>query len=128
LARVWSISSPRTSDAFAAIRQRLQHQLAGILAELGIGRTDIGDPLRLRRIGVGGEQDCLLGYLVEPFGLVLGIDGTDHDGGSTRRNEILHDALLNGGGRLFRIFELQVVVGQLALRLLDAGFGNLPEI
>ena len=37
-------------------------------------------------------------------------------------------ALLDGGGRLLGIFELQVVVRQFALRLLDAGLGDLPEV
>ncbi len=36
--------------------------------------------------------------------------------------------ILQRGGALRRIFELQFVVGQFALRLLHAGFRQLPEI
>ena len=60
--------------------------------------------------------------------LGLGIDGADHDAGDARRDEVVHQALLDRRRRLLGIFELEIVVGQLALRLLDAGFGGLPEI
>ena len=60
---------------------------------------------------------------------VFGIDRADHDRRqhpAATRSSI--SALLDRGGRLLGILELQIVVRQLALRLLDAGFGDLPEV
>ena len=59
---------------------------------------------------------------------VFGIDGADHDGRDARGDEIVHQPLLRRGRRLLGIFQNEIVVGQFALRLLDAGFGVLPEI
>ena len=44
------------------------------------------------------------------------------------RDQIVHQPLLDRGRGLLRILELQVVVRQLALRLLHAGLGQLPEV
>ena len=48
--------------------------------------------------------------------------------GDAGGDQVVHQPLLDGGRRLLGIFELQIVVRQLALRLLDAGFGDLPEV
>ncbi len=58
----------------------------------------------------------------------LRIDGADHDGGDAGGHEVVHQALLHGGGGLLGIFQLQVVVRQFVLRLLHAGLGELPEV
>ncbi len=44
------------ADALAAIGQRLQRDLAGLLAGVGVGRADIGDAVGVRRVAVGGEE------------------------------------------------------------------------
>ena len=115
-------------DALAAVRQPFQHQLAGFLAEIGVGRADVGDALRLGGVAVGGEEQGLGGDLVQPFRLVLRIDGADHDARGAGRDQILHDALLHRSGGLLGISELEVVVRQFSLRLLYPGFGDLPEV
>jgi len=43
-------------------------------------------------------------------------------------DEVIHQRILQRGGALGRIFELQLVIRQLALRLLDAGFRQFPKI
>src|SRR5271169_1938450 len=157
LARAWSTSSARTSTiwtfepyrlthafdaltrivggrqtdeahALAAVGQCLEGELARLLASVRVARADVGDALGFRRIAVGGEQRDLLGDVVERFRLGLRVDGADHDGADTRGDEVVHQALLGRRGRLLGIFEHEIVVGQLALRLLDAGFGILPEV
>src|SRR5208337_1907946 len=45
LAGVVGAEQANEAHALAAIGQRLEHQLASILAESGVGRTNIGDPL-----------------------------------------------------------------------------------
>src|SRR5205823_1195595 len=56
LAGVVGAGQPDEADALAAIGQRLQHHLAGLLAGQDIGTADIGDAVGLRRIAVGGEE------------------------------------------------------------------------
>ena len=60
--------------------------------------------------------------------MVFGIDRAHHDAGDARRDEVVHHAGLDRGRRLLGILEGQVVVRQLGLGLLDAGFGGLPEV
>ena len=42
---------------------------------------------------------------VQRFGRGLGIDGADHDGIDAGGDEVIHQALLDGGGGLLGIFE-----------------------
>ena len=58
----------------------------------------------------------------------LRIDRADHDAGDAGGHEVVHQAVLDRGRGLLRIFEDELVVRQLGLRLLDAGFRRLPEI
>jgi hypothetical protein len=62
--------------------QRLQHQLAGLLAGIDVARADIGDPAGLGRVAVGREQGDLLADAIEGFARRLGIGGTHHDAGA----------------------------------------------
>ena len=91
-------------------------------------RADIGDALAVGRVAVGGEQRDLAADAVQRVAHGLGIDRAHHDAGDARGDEIVHHAGLDRGRRLLGILEDQRVVRQLALRLLDAGLGRLPEI
>ena len=128
LARVVGARQADEAHALAAVGQRLQHQLAGLLAGVDVGGADIGDALAVGRVAVGGEQGDLAADAVQRVAHGLGIDRAHHDAGDAGGDEIVHHARLDGGRRLLGILEDERVVRQLALRLLDAGFGGLPEI
>ena len=69
------------------------------------------------------------GDLVERVDRVLRIGGRDHDRVGAGGDKIVHQRVLQRGGTLRGIAELQfVAVAQFALRLLHAGFGQLPEV
>ena len=85
LARVVSAGQTDEAHALAAIRQRLQRDLARLLAGVDIARADIGDTAALGRVAVGGEQRHLLADTVERVAHRLRIDRADHDARSARR-------------------------------------------
>ena len=77
---------------------------------------------------IGGEERDLRGDAVEGVGRGLGVDRGDHDRVGAGGDEVVHQRVLQRGGALRRIAELQLVVRQLGLGLLHAGLGELPEV
>ena len=66
---------------------------------------------------------------IEGVGRGLGIDGGDHDGVGAGGDEVVHQRVLQRRSPLGGIAELGLIaVAELGLRLLDPGFGKLPEI
>jgi len=128
LARIIGAGQAHEAHALAPVGHGLLHQLAGLLAGIDVAGANIDDALAVRGVAVGGEQHGAGADLVEFVDLRLGVDGADHDAARARSDEIVHQAVLDGGRGLFGIFQLQGVVGQFALRLFHAGFRGLPEI
>ena len=128
LARVVSAGQTDEAHALAAVRHRLQRDLARLLAGVDVARADIGDAAALGRVAVGGEQRHLLADTVERVAHRLRIDRADHDARDAGGDEVVHQARLDRGGGLLGIFEVELVIRQFALRLLDAGLGGLPEV
>ena len=65
---------------------------------------------------------------VDGVGRGRGIDHRDGDGVDAGGDQVVHDALLDGGVGTLGIAEAERDVGQFALGLLHAGFGELPEV
>ena len=59
---------------------------------------------------------------------VFGLTGDTAIAVDARRNQIFHQALLDGGVGALGIFPLEFEIRQFLLRLAHAGFGKLPEI
>ena len=66
--------------------------------------------------------------LLNASACVFGLRGDTAIGSGARRNQIFHQALLDGSVSALRIFPLKIEVRQLLLRFVHAGFGELPEI
>ena len=108
--------------------KRLDGDLARLHAGIGVGRAEIGDAVAGRRVAIGGEQRHLRCDAVEGIDRGLRIDGRDHDGVGAGRHQVVHERVLQRRRSLGRILELQLVVRQFALRLVDAGLREFPEI
>ncbi len=128
LAGVVGVRQASEGDALAALWHGLDQNLSGLLAGFDIAGAQIKGSLACGRVAVRGGQHRLACDLVQGFGLGLGIDGADHDAGRSPRYEVVHEAVLNGRRGLLWIFDLYRIVRQFGLRLLHAGFRQLPEV
>ena len=84
------------ADALAAVRQGRLHQLAGVLAELDVGRAEVGDAVGLRSVRVEGEVRDLRRGAVDGVGRGRRIDNRDGDGVDAGGDQVVDDALLDG--------------------------------
>ena len=110
------------------LRHRLLHQFAGVLAELDVRRTEVGDAVGLRRVGVEGEVRDRGSGLVDRVRRGRRIDDRHGDGVDAGGDQVVHHALLHGSVSTLGIAELQFDIRQFGLGGGDTGFGELPEV
>src|ERR1017187_10355324 len=113
---------------FAALRQRLLDQLAGLPPRGNIVRAHVAGPPAVRGIAVVGDKQRLSGRLIEEQGLVGRINRTDGNTVHAFGQQVIDNAPLRRRRAVAWNLELQLDVWQFLGRFLATRAGDGPKI